>query len=77
MLECLTVASGDTDLCETLAVYYLDQKMSVTETASVMYVHRNTIKYRIQKAEDILGLDSGNVMDIAELVKALVIDRML
>jgi purine catabolism regulator len=33
---------------------YLESKCSVTETSNKMFIHRNTVKYRIQQCEDIL-----------------------
>lgn len=76
IVDKLVRESGDHELEETLGVYFLDQAMSVTETASFLFVHRNTIKYRLQRVEDILGIDIGNVTDIAELVKALILGRV-
>ncbi len=48
------------DLRRTLKVF-LDCQCSITETASQLFLHRNTIRYRIRKCEDILGrnLDSS------------------
>lgn len=43
------------DLRHTLKVY-LDNQCEITKTASDLYVHRNTVKYRIEKCENILGL---------------------
>lgn len=34
---------------------YLESRCSIVETANRMYVHRNTIRYRIKKCETILG----------------------
>lgn len=42
------------DLRHTLKVY-LDNQCEITKTASDLYVHRNTVKYRIEKCENILG----------------------
>lgn len=39
---------------------YLDCRLSVTKTAELMFLHRNTIKYRIKKCEEILGADFEN-----------------
>lgn len=44
------------ELRKTLRTY-LDCKCSVTETANRMFLHRNTIKYRIKKCEEILETD--------------------
>ncbi|MER2090200.1 MAG: PucR family transcriptional regulator ligand-binding domain-containing protein [Sporosarcina sp.] len=42
------------DLVNTLIVY-LDNNCEIALTSRKLYVHRNTVKYRIAKCEDILG----------------------
>lgn len=44
------------DLRKTLTVY-LDSQCEIASTASKLFVHRNTVKYRIQRCEGILGHD--------------------
>lgn len=44
-----------TDLTETLRVYF-QFSGSVKETAASMFVHRNTVSYKLNKIEDILGV---------------------
>lgn len=44
------------ELQKTLRVY-LECNCSITETANTMFLHRNTVKYRIGKCEEILGKD--------------------
>lgn len=44
------------DLRQTLKVY-LDHQCEITTTAKKLYIHRNTVKYRIQRCEDLLGFD--------------------
>ena len=44
-----------TELRKTLHVY-LDSQCEIARTASALFVHRNTVKYRIQRVEEILGL---------------------
>ncbi|GAK09926.1 LOW QUALITY PROTEIN: purine catabolism regulatory protein [Geomicrobium sp. JCM 19038] len=44
----------DPDLLHTLAVY-LETHCQITETANRLYVHRNTVIYRLEKIEDLLG----------------------
>ena len=50
--------NGD-ELLETLKVF-LHSGRSKTETAKKMYVHVNTIKYRISQIQNITGVDFGN-----------------
>lgn len=44
------------DLRKTLSVY-LDSQCEIASTAAKLFVHRNTVKYRIQRCEEILGHD--------------------
>lgn len=44
----------DEELVKTVEIY-LEHQCEITSTARALYVHRNTVKYRIKKAEDILG----------------------
>jgi PucR family transcriptional regulator, purine catabolism regulatory protein len=49
------VDSGE-DLMETLKVY-LDSESSATVTAAALGVHRNTVAYRVRRAEEILSIN--------------------
>lgn len=44
------------DLRDTLKTY-LDLNCNITDTANVLYIHRNTVKYRIGRCTKILGQD--------------------
>ncbi|MFL6555610.1 MAG: helix-turn-helix domain-containing protein, partial [Bacillus sp. (in: firmicutes)] len=53
-------------LLETLSVY-LETHCQISETAKRLFVHRNTVVYRIEKCEEILGKslkDSETTMQI-------------
>ncbi len=39
---------------------FLDYNCEITKTANVLFLHRNTIKYRIKQCEEILGLSVQN-----------------
>ena len=47
------------NLLETFSVY-LDYNCSIKETASVLFIHRNTLIYRIQKINDLIHTDYIN-----------------
>ena len=50
-----------TELCVTLQVY-LEQAKSLARTAELLYVHRNTVRYRINKCMELMNtdLEDGN-----------------
>ena len=54
------VAHG-TELCPTLQVY-LEQAKSLSKTAELMFIHRNTVRYRINRCMELLNnrLEEGN-----------------
>ena len=37
------------DLLATLSVYLLDAQANVSRTAELLYLHKNTVKYRLHK----------------------------
>jgi sugar diacid utilization regulator len=49
------------DLCVTLQVY-LEQTKSLAKAADVLYIHRNTVRYRINKCMELMNtdLEDGN-----------------
>ena len=56
----------DKELKKTLKVY-MENQCDITKTASLMFIHRNTVKYRINKCEEMLNMDISdpeNSLDI-------------
>ncbi len=51
---------NNTDYVNTLEVY-LDENCNIGITAEKMFLHRNTIKYRVERIQEILGVDLSNV----------------
>lgn len=62
--------AGVKDLKKTLKVY-LDYNCEITKTATALYLHRNTIKYRIKQCEKILGMSVKNPQNSLNLRLAL------
>lgn len=48
-----------TDLVHTLYVYVL-QTGNVTETSEMLFLHRNSVLYRLQRAEEVSGIKIRN-----------------
>lgn len=65
------------DIIRTISTYLLDKNSSVTETASALFVHKNTVKFRLQKASDLLGFRVGDVPHSKNLFYALALLRLL
>jgi hypothetical protein len=59
-----------TELLHTLRVYlFLDQ--NVTEAAKTLYIHRNTLLYRIRHIEKLLGIKLRNTAQLSTVWSAL------
>ncbi len=56
---------------------YFDRNLSLAETARDLFIHRNTLTYRIEKLQKKTGLDIRNFDDAVTLKIALMVDRYL
>ena len=65
------------DLLHTVCVYLLDCDSSVTRTAEALYLHKNTIKYRLQRISDLLGFRLGKMPETIDLYRSAAIYRLL
>nr|WP_325195287.1 PucR family transcriptional regulator [uncultured Oscillibacter sp.] len=64
------------ELWNTLAVYLLDADGSVDATASYLYVHTSTVKYRIKRLNEYLGYNIRKMPENYSLYIALAITRL-
>ncbi len=56
IIDKLEVSEGD-NLINTLAVYMIDCNSKLSRTADLMFLHRNTVTYRLDKIKAITGSD--------------------
>lgn len=75
-MECFGRESYN-EIADTLSSYYFDSHMSVTETAKNLFVHVNTIKYRLKKVSEMIGCRVTDMPEMMELYKALALRRLL
>lgn len=62
-------AANNSDLCQTLRSY-LAHDGSVKDTADELFVHRNTINYKLNKIEELLGVEMSSLAARVELMIA-------
>lgn len=55
---------------------YLANDRSIARTAKVMYVHPNTVLYRLRRVEGLLGINLGRTDDLAQVFVALKLHQM-
>lgn len=63
---------GNGNLCETLE-NYLNNDCNVKKTAEKMFIHRNTLNYRLRKISEILGCDFENLDNCLRLKLSFII----
>ncbi len=61
-------------LCDTLEAY-LDNNCNANATAEALFIHRNTMRYRMDKIKKILGTDLTDVSSFLELKLAFAIKK--
>ena len=71
------VSHNSEELIETLAVFLLDANQSTSETSKILFLHANTIQYRIRKIKELLNVELSDVSELFELSIALAVKRVL
>jgi len=66
----------DNNLIEILETY-LNENCNITVTAERLFLHRNTLKYKIKKIEELLNCDLHNFNDCMKVKIALYINKVL
>lgn len=65
----------EAELSEALKAYVFNN-MDVSKTAQSMFVHRNTIRYRLRKIEELLQIDLSDLSVIMNFVVAFHIESL-
>lgn len=66
----------DSELKQTLKVY-MDNQCDITKTAEKIYIHRNTVKYRINKCSNIIGSEIEDPMNSLNIRIALYVSESI
>ena len=65
------------DMLKTISVYYLDAQNSVSLTGEILFLHKNTIQYRINKFREKTYNELDKLPAIRGLYLALALNRIL
>ena len=76
VLDPLTAEGYAADLLDTLSVFLLDAESNVAETAKLIHVHQNTVKYRLKDIRQKLKRDFSKLPDSYELYLATALLRL-
>ena len=67
----------DNELLKTLCVYLLDADSSVSRCAELLFVHKNTVKYRLGRIAEHLGYRVDKEPEKFYLYQAAALNRLL
>ena len=76
-LEPVRALREGAELVHTLQLYLLDTDRSVTQTAQALFVHKNTVKYRLQQLGARLGHPVAKFPEAFGLYTACAVERLL
>lgn len=83
LAEALSPIKPLMDVCEdnaflkTLEVYLLDTESSVSACAERLFLHKNTVKYRLNRIRDLLGHPLNKVPELFSLYRSVALNRLL
>ena len=61
----------------TLGTFLLDASSDFNECGERLFVHKNTVKYRISKINEALGYDMTNAAEAYEVYLAMILYRLV
>ena len=62
---------------DTLEVYLLDAQCSYQRAGELLFLHKNTVKYRLNRCSDLVGYHIGDFPDSLPLYHAVAVRRLL
>jgi len=67
----------DQDTLQTLITFLLDANASVERCAELLYIHKNTVKYRIKKISELIGTDVTIYAEFYDVYMACMLYRLI
>ena len=71
------IEDSEADLVLTLTTYMLDADSEVKKTAELLFVHRNTIQYRLSKIRNLIHMDFNKMPMNFDVYTAVALNRIL
>ena len=70
------LTQGDSSQLLSTLQAFIENGLNMTRTGEILYVHPNTVKYRLQKAADLLGVNLNDLDDVLAIKIALMVRRL-
>ena len=55
---------------------YIDHNGSITKASDELFIHKNTLQYRLNKLRELTGFDPRNLRDMVVLYLAFTLHRL-
>ena len=68
--------ANGTYLQDTLVAYFMNG-FSASKTAEALFIHRNSLQYRLSKIEDLLETELDDYMEYLDIVNCILVKRFL
>lgn len=68
--------ANGTCLQDTLVAYYMNGFNS-SRTAEALFLHRNSLQYRLTKIEDLLGMELDDYVEYLDLVNCILVKKLM
>lgn len=68
--------ANGTFLVQTLLTYYMNG-FNVSKTAEDLYIHRNSLQYRLSKVSDLLEFDLDDYMEYLDILNCILVKKLM
>lgn len=68
--------ANGTYLQETLVAYYMNG-FNISKAAEALFIHRNSLQYRLSKIEALLNMELDDYMEYLDLVNCILVKRLM
>lgn len=69
-------SANNTDLIETFLSFYKNG-FNVSKTANALFIHRNTLQYRLAKISELLDMELDDYMEYLELINCIMVKKLM
>ena len=71
------IKSAGAELLTTVTTYLLDADSNMSLTAKLLFVHLNTVKYRLKLIQDLSGFSPNKAPDSYQIYISVALNRLL
>lgn len=68
--------ANGTYLCDTIVAYYMNG-FNTVKTAEELYIHRNSLQYRINKIKELTGIELNDYTEYLDLINCILVKKWM